>query len=390
MKIKEKLCNFLQQCQLFLFLMFFVIFAWTQWWSGVAPRLIRGSELRQSIHHAHLSLGATLFLFLVLFFIIWTIKPGASFIVKIKNVFKDSSATALSLFFISSFLLMLYGLSQAWSKGEDTPVFGVFNLPNFLDIAWTTSGYMHAALSSISVYLFMGIVFVYLYKHLSDYVKPGVAVATLMVLHLLISLPMPPSLHPIAAFGSYVLTPTIYLMALAVYHFANNRKLVYWPVFGLMIILFLYLPYFAFKVLPPWHQSTAKEVILVEPKEEFATLRSAQEIFLDEQALVDAQETTAWCRQCHSVSEGDPHLLGPNLSGIFNQQVASQPDYGRYSSALIAKGESGTFWTKQSLAQFLTEGQEFVPGNLMNQQTDLSDPVKLKQTIDYLEYISTQ
>ena len=390
MKMKEKLGKFLQQVQLFLFVIFFVLFAWTQWWSGVAPRLIRGSELRESIHHAHLSLGATLFVLFVFFILVWLLKPGTSLITKLKRAFKDCSTTAISLFLITTFLAMLYGLGQAWAKDEHTPAFGVFNLPHFIDYSWETSGYLHSAFSTISSYLFMGIVFVYLYRRLSEYVQPGVAVALLMVLHLLIALPKPPSLHPIAAFGAYVLTPSIYLIGMALYNWANNRKLVYWPVYGFLIVFFLYLPYFAFKVLPPWHVAEAKEVVLVQPQQEFAALRSKQEIFPDEESLATAQETTAWCRQCHSVTKGDPHLLGPNLSGVFNQQLGSKADYGRYSAAMTAKGEEGTFWTRESLTKFLTDGQGFVPGNLMNQQTDFSDPVKLKQALDYLEYISTE
>ena len=390
MSTKDKIRNFLQQAQLFLFVLYFVLFSWTQWWSSVAPRLIRGSEERVAIHHAHLSLGATLFFFLVLFLLIWAIKPGEGFLTKIKNAFKDASATAVSLLFISSFFLMLYGLSQAWSKGEHTPVLGVFNLPQFLDFSWSTAGYMHAAFSSISIYLFMGIVFVYLYRQLINYVKPGIAVALLMVLHLLIALPQPPSLHPIAAMGTYVITPFIYLVALATYCWANNRKVAYWIVYLFFILFFLYLPYFAFKVLPPWHQAPAKEVVLVESQQEFAPLRAADEIFTTSESLAAAEDTTAWCRQCHSVTKGQPHLLGPNLYGVFNKQLGSQADYGRYSSAMIEKGEAGTFWTRENLAKYLTDGQGFVPGNLMNQQTDLSDPQKLNQALDYLEYISTQ
>lgn len=389
MKMKEKIGNFLHQAQLFFFLLFFILFSWTQWWSGVAPRLIRGSEQREAIHHAHLSLGATLFVFVVLFLLIWAFRPGCSFITKVRNAFKDATATALSLLFINSFLLMLYGLNQAWSKGEHTAVLGFFNIPPFLNWSWSTSGYMHAGLASITTYLFMGIVFVYLYKRLTNYVQPGIAVALLMVLHLLIQLPKPPSLHPIAAFGTYVMSPFMYLTAMAVYRWANNRKLVYWPVYAFFILFFLYLPYFAFKVLPPWHQPAAKEVVLVEPQQEFEPIRAASEIFPDPESLAVAEQTTAWCRQCHTVNEGDAHLLGPNLAGVFNQQVASQADYGRYSQALIAKGEAGTFWSRESLAEYLTDGQTFAPGNLMNQQTDLSDPVKLNQALDYLEYISS-
>lgn len=388
--MKEKIVSFLQQTQLFLFLVFFMLFSWTQWWAGVSPRLIRGSAERVAIHHAHLSLGATLFVVAILFLIIWVLKPGRSLLTKGKDAFKDCSATALSLFFISCVFLLLYGLSQAWSKDEETAVLGVFNLPHFLDFSWQTSGYLHSAFSSISVFLFMGIVFVYLYKHLVKHVQPGVAVALLITLHLLIALPKPPSLHPIAAFGTYFLTPFIYLTALALYSWANNKKRVYWPVYLSFILFFLYLPYFAFKVLPPWHQAKAKEVVLVESKDTLNSIRSADVIFQDPQSLANAEDTTAWCRQCHSVKKGDPHLLGPNLTGVFNSQIGSKADYGRYSSALIAKGEGGDYWTRDNLTKYLTDGQTFAPGNLMNQQTDFSDPAKLKQALDYLEYISSE
>lgn len=82
--IKEKIGGLLQQVQAFLFLMFFVLFSLIQWWSGVAPRLIRGSEEREALHHAHISLDATLFFFLALFLVIWSVRPGTSFFSKLK------------------------------------------------------------------------------------------------------------------------------------------------------------------------------------------------------------------------------------------------------------------------------------------------------------------
>ncbi|MGY8892421.1 MAG: c-type cytochrome, partial [Pseudomonadales bacterium] len=80
---------------------------------------------------------------------------------------------------------------------------------------------------------------------------------------------------------------------------------------------------------------------------------------------------------------------GPNLGYVFNRQAGTAADYGRYSRAMSKAGIDGTFWTRESISEFLSNGQEFIPDNLMNQQTDLSDPVKLNQVIDYLEYIST-
>lgn len=388
--IKQKLGGFLEQLGLFFAVIFYVLFAWHQWWSGVSPRLIRGSAERDAIHHAHLSIGATLFVLLLLITVVWLLRPGPSIVDRIKNAFSNVVNTAVSLFFIFMFLSMLCGLAQAWSKGEETTFLGVFNLPHFLDWSWSTAGYNHSALSTIASALFSGLIFVFLFTHLRKYVKPGIAVAILIILHLLINLPKPPSLHPIAAFGTYVMIPIFYMTALALYCWAKERKVVYLPVFALFIVFFLYLPYLAFKVLPPWHQKAAAETVLVESAEPLILARPQSEIFAKPESLAAAKEMVTWCTQCHNAVPSETHLLGPNLVGVYNRQAGTVEGYGRYSSAMVKKGLEGTFWNRQNLSEFLTHGQEFIPGNLMNQQSDLSDPVKLNQVIDYLEYISAE
>ncbi len=380
--------GFVAQAGLCFCVLFYVLFAWHQWWAGVAPRLIRGSEQREMLHHAHLSLGATLFVLIVLCFAAWLLRPGSSILSKLKHAFSNSAMTALSLFFTACFLATLTGLGQAWAKDEKTPVLGVFDLPHFLDWSWGTAGYMHSAFSTISVTLFSGIVFVFLFIKLRAYIKPGYAVAALLILHLLVNLPKPPSLHPIAAFSTYVMTPFFYLTALAVYSWANNRKWAYWPVYAFFTVFFLYLPYFAFKVLPPWHVKPAAEVVLIESTDVLVAARPAAEIFSDELRLAAASEAAAWCLQCHNATVSEEHLLGPNLAGVFNRQAGTVTGYGRYSQAMVAAGLNGVFWNRENLEKYLTDGPAFIPGNLMNQQTDLSDATQMNLVLDYLEYIS--
>ena len=390
MKNNPKSGGFLEQLGLFFSVLFFTLFAWHSWWSGVSPRLIRGSAERDAIHHAHLSIGATLFVLLLLIFAVWLFRPGTSVLTRLKKAFSDVSNTAVSLFFIFMFFAMLAGLGQAWAKGEVTKVLGVFPLHEFLDWSWSTSGYMHSALSTISTAFFSAIVFVYLFTHLRKYVKPGVAVALLIILHLLINLPKPPSLHPIADFGAYVLVPSYYLIGLALFCWAKNRRWVYIPILTVIVVFFLYLPYFAFKVLPPWHQSAAEETVFVESKEVLTPPRPKTDIFPTSENLAAAKETASWCTQCHNAVESKEHLLGPNLVGVFNRQAGTAAGYGRYSKGMVKAGVEGMFWTRANLSEFLSHGKEFVPGTLMNQQTDLSDPVKRNQVIDYLEYISSK
>lgn len=390
MTIKQKTGAFIEQAGLCVTTLFYVLFGWQQWWSGVSPRLLRGSPERDSLHHAHLSLGATLFVLSILCLLVWLLRPGSSALQKFKKAFSNSATTAVSLFFISIVCAMVFGLAQAWAKGEKTAVFGVFPLPHFLDWDWGTSGYMHSAMSSIGSALFAGMVFVFLFIQLKKYIKPGYAVAILLLLHVVVNLPKPPSLHPIAAFGTYVMVPSYYLTALAVYCWANNRKFVYWPVYLFFMLFFLYLPYFAFKVLPPWHVKPAADIVLVEPTDQLSEIRSREEIFPTEESFAAAKLAVGWCTQCHNVVENEAHLLGPNINGVVNRQAGTAAGYGRYSEAMIAAGLKGMFWTRENLAEFLTHGSTYIPGNLMNQQTDFSDPVKLNLAIDYLEYISAE
>ena len=62
---QQKQNGYLEQLSLFLMVLFYALFAWHRWWSGVSPRLIRGSAERDAIHHAHLSIGSTLFVIVI-------------------------------------------------------------------------------------------------------------------------------------------------------------------------------------------------------------------------------------------------------------------------------------------------------------------------------------
>jgi cytochrome b561 len=114
-------------------------------------------------------MGATLFVFAIFFLAIWLLSPGSTVAEKFKRAFSSGASTAVSLFSVFVFLSILTGLGQAWAKDESTAVFGVFALPHFLDWSWETSGYLHSSFSSISIALFSGMVFVYLFTCLTKY-----------------------------------------------------------------------------------------------------------------------------------------------------------------------------------------------------------------------------
>ena len=67
------------------------------------------------------------------------------------------------------------------------------------------------------------------------------------------------------------------------------------------------------------------------------------------------------CVACHTIDEGGPNGIGPNLHGIVGAAVASKPDFS-YSSAMKAK--SGV-WDKAALDTYLEAPIKAVPGTRM-------------------------
>ena len=67
------------------------------------------------------------------------------------------------------------------------------------------------------------------------------------------------------------------------------------------------------------------------------------------------------CVACHTIDEGGPNGIGPNLHGIVGAAVASKPDFS-YSSAMKAKGG---VWDKAALDTYLEAPIKAVPGTRM-------------------------
>ena len=68
------------------------------------------------------------------------------------------------------------------------------------------------------------------------------------------------------------------------------------------------------------------------------------------------------CRACHTIGEGEPHRVGPNLFGIVGKTSGTVEGFENYSDALKA---AAIVWDDDTLAQWLAAPADFVAGNKM-------------------------
>lgn len=67
------------------------------------------------------------------------------------------------------------------------------------------------------------------------------------------------------------------------------------------------------------------------------------------------------CSACHTLKQGEPNRVGPNLWGILGRQVGAMEGF-RYSSSLA---EADFSWDIEKLNRFIENPNQFLPGTTM-------------------------
>ncbi|ARN73421.1 c-type cytochrome [Oceanicoccus sagamiensis] len=156
-----------------------------------------------------------------------------------------------------------------------------------------------------------------------------------------------------------------------------SAKLLHGGFFAIVFGCCLMMPYWQFGVVP---FTSDREITAVYTDIELSPIMPEDALELE---VMDNE--FRWCRYCHVMQPGAAEEPGPTLYRIFGRQAATIPGF-YYSEAFIGAGEQKLIWTEQTIDEFITDPQAYIPGNRMNHgPVVISDPERRKRVINLLK-----
>lgn len=89
------------------------------------------------------------------------------------------------------------------------------------------------------------------------------------------------------------------------------------------------------------------------------------------------------CVVCHSLEQGGPFRVAPNLWNIVGAEKARDRAWYAYSSALIKQGGE---WTREDLDSYLEDAAAYAPGS--TKSIRVPDPEEREEIIDFLAQLT--
>ncbi len=89
------------------------------------------------------------------------------------------------------------------------------------------------------------------------------------------------------------------------------------------------------------------------------------------------------CHACHSIGPDAKNKVGPELNGIYEKEIGSNPDF-KYSKAFLEKKSEGVVWDEEALDQWLEKPSAFIKGTKMG-FPGLKDEQEREDVIAYIK-----